>query len=153
MNHVKFIVAVLILSIAFVAVSCKKDDIFVDPAYVFLKWTHALKELGYDDYSRCEAYPKTADVFRQLYSDYYYKDLVTREIGEYNENDIKRDIDGNRYTHRMVYFECKRIDRKTDKSIESMKGEVEFIRYLDEPGSSRGWLMYNRTIIRTGTND
>ncbi|HQO40122.1 MAG TPA: hypothetical protein PK986_06620, partial [Spirochaetota bacterium] len=63
----------------------------------------------------------------------------------------RTDIDGKRYTRRMVYFECSRVERRSGKKAEEMKGEVEFIQYMDEPGVRRGWLMYSRTIIRSGT--
>ncbi len=132
--------------------SCKKDDIFVDPAYVFMKWAHAIRVMNYKEYSSCEAFAKSPDVFRELYGKNYYADLITRDLGEYNPDDIGTDIDGKRYTHRMVYFECSRINRSTGKKIESMKGEVEFIQYVDRPDSRRGWLMYSRTIVRSGAD-
>ncbi|HPS58978.1 MAG TPA: hypothetical protein PK514_12810 [Spirochaetota bacterium] len=144
--------AAVLIALAVFSGSCKNDDIFVDPAYVFMKWSHAVKVLDYTKYSSCEAFPKSADVFRELYSKYYYADLITRDLGEYNPGDVRTDIDGKKYTHRMVYFECDRIERRTAKTVESMKGEVEFIQYVDEPGSRRGWLMYSRTIIRSGTD-
>lgn len=142
----------VLIALALLAGSCKDDDIFVDPAYVFMKWSHAVKVLDYSKYSSCEAFPKSDDVFRELYGKYYYADLITRDIGEYKPGDVRTDIDGKRYTHRTVYFECSRVQRSSGKTIEAMKGEVEFIQYMDEPGSRRGWLMYSRTIIRSGTD-
>lgn len=151
----KFFFRAAIISLLFAVsqISCKRDDIFVDPAYVFMKWSHAIKTLNYNDYYTCEAYPKTEDVFRELYGNYYYSDLITRGIGTYNEKDTSKDIYGRTYTHRMVYFECQRVNRKTDKVVEYMKGEVEFIQYVQKPNSDRGWLMYNRTIIRAGADE
>ncbi|NLV66248.1 MAG: hypothetical protein GXY14_01100 [Spirochaetes bacterium] len=123
----------------------------MDPAYVFTRWSLAVKVLDYARYSSCEAFPKPPDVFRELYGKYYYADLITRDLGEYNPADVRTDIDGKRYTRRMVYFECSRVERRSGKKAEEMKGEVEFIQYMDEPGVRRGWLMYSRTIIRSGT--
>ncbi len=138
---------------AMAQVSCKKDDIFVDPAYVFLKWSYAVKSLNYGSYSTCEAFPKSDDVFRELYSNYYYDDLVTRDLGTYKEKDVRTDLYGKKYNYRTVYFECRRVERKSGRTVESMKGEVEFIQYTDKPDSDRGWLMYNRTIIRSGAEN
>jgi len=133
--------------------SCKGKKVFVDPAYIFLKWTSAVKNLNYTSYSECEAFPKADDVFRALYGGYYYTDMITRDMDPYNENDMKFDFEGKRINYRTVYFECNRVDRKTGKVIEKMKGDVDFIKYVDEPGSLRGWLMYNRTFIRTGISE
>jgi hypothetical protein len=145
------ITAAVLISLFIFAASCKKDDVFIDPAYIFMRWSYAVRVLDYAKYSSCEAFPKSPDVFRELYGKYYYADLITRDLGEYNPADVRTDIDGKRYTRRMVYFECNRVERKSEKKVEAMKGEVEFIQYMDEPGVRRGWLMYSRTIIRLGT--
>jgi len=144
-----FLIALLFF-LPFGITSCKQDDIFVDPAYVFIKWSQAVRTLDYTKYSQCEAFPRSTDVFRQLYGDYYYTDLITRDIGKFDVNDVKKDIDGSTFRHRMVYFECNRVERKSGKIVETMKGEVEFIQYTEKPLSGRGWLMYNRTIVRSG---
>lgn len=141
---------VLIMSLLLFFSSCKKQEPFVDPAYIFLKWSGAVKTLNYDDYSDCEAFPKDQDVFRNLYRDFYYGNLIIRDMEKFQENDIKTDFEGYKFNHRMLYFECKRISRETGKTVENMKGEVEFIKYTEGPKVNRGWLMHNRTLIRTG---
>jgi hypothetical protein len=72
-------------------------------------------------------------------------------MGKFNENDIKTDFEGYKFNHRMLYFECKRISRETGKTVENMKGEVEFIKYIEGSKTNKGWLMHNRTLIRRGT--
>ena len=74
------------------------------------------------------------------------------KLGEFNPNDIRVDIEGCRYNLRKVYFECKRIERKTGRAVQTMKGDIEFITYTNGPRLNKGWFMYNRTIISTGIN-
>ncbi len=145
----RILTAVLIVILTMV-VSCKEKRPFVDPAYIFLKWSSAVKNLNYKEYSECEAFPKDEIVFRELYTDFYYADLIIRELGEFNPNDIRTDIEGCKYNLRKVYFECKRIERKTGHAAQTMKGDMEFISYVNGPRKDRGWFMYNRTIISTG---
>ena len=152
MNKIHLI-SVSVISILLLFSSCKRQEPFVDPAYIFLKWSGAVKALNYKDYSECEAFPKDQDVFRNLYRDYYYSDLIIRDMGKFNENDIKTDFEGYKFNHRMLYFECKRISRETGKTVENMKGEVEFIKYIEGSKTNKGWLMHNRTLIRTGYSD
>jgi len=147
----KILAAFLVLTFAFI-LSCKEKKAFVDPVYVFMKWSSAVKNLNYREYGECEAFPKDEIVFRELYGDYYYADLLIKELGTYNENDIKNDLDGSRYNLRKVYFECKRIERRTGRAVQEMKGDIEFINYINGPKVNKGWLMYNRTIISTGIN-
>jgi len=149
MNIKKVIAITIIFTLSFIF-SCKEKKAFVDPAYVFLKWSSAVKNLDYREYSECEAFPKDEMVFRELYNDFYYADLLIRDLGIYNENDIKSDIEGYKYNLRKVYFECKRIERKTGRAVQEMKGDIEFINYINGPKLNKGWLMYNRTIISTG---
>ncbi|MCL1864413.1 MAG: hypothetical protein FWF73_01220 [Spirochaetes bacterium] len=133
--------------------SCKKKEIFVDPAYIFLKWSSAVRNLNYKEYSECEAFPKDESVFRELYGDFYLSDLIIRNIGEFNEKATKMDVNRYEYKFRRVYFECVRIKRKTGKPVQNMKGDMEFINYIDGPKKDKGWLMFNRTIINTETVD
>lgn len=149
MNKIRLI-SVLVVSLLLLFSSCKRQEPFVDPAYIFLKWSGAVKSLNYKDYSECEAFPKDQDVFRNLYRDYYYGNLIIRDMGKFNDSDIKTDFEGYKFNPRMLYFECKRISRETGKTVENMKGEVEFIKYIEGPKINRGWLMHNRTLIRTG---
>lgn len=151
MKITKILTASLVLALLFIF-SCKEKKAFIDPAYVFMKWSAAVKNLNYAEYAECEAFPKDEIVFHELYNDFYFADLLIRELGEYKENDIRSDIDGNKYNIRKVYFECKRIERKTGRAVQEMKGDIEFINYIDGPKLNKGWLMYNRTIISTGIN-
>ncbi len=151
MNIKKVVTAAVILTLSF-TISCSEKKAFVDPAFVFLKWSSAVKNLNYKEYSECEAFPKDEIVFRELYTDFYFTDLIIRELGKYNENDIDSDIDGYKYTLRKVYFECRRVERKTGRAVQDMKGDIEFINYINGPKLNKGWLMYNRTIISTRIN-
>lgn len=151
MNINKFLTALLVLVLS-IMISCKEKKAFVDPAFVFMKWSAAVKNLNYQAYSECEAFPKDEIVFRELYGDFYFTDLIIRELGEFKESDIRSDIEGNKYNFRKVYFECKRIERKTGRAVQEMKGDIEFISYISGPKLNKGWLMYNRTIISTGIN-
>ena len=77
-NKVLAVSLIFALAIIF---SCKEKKPFVDPAFVFLKWSSAVKNLNYKEYSECEAFPKDEIVFRELYTDFYYADLIIRETG------------------------------------------------------------------------
>ena len=147
----KFNVKITVLFIVplLAAGSCKNKELFLDPAYIFLKWSSAVKNLNYKEYSECEASPKDESVFKDMYGDFYLSDLVIRNIGEFNPKDTKQDIVGYEYMFRKVYFECVRINRKKGLPVQNMKGDVEFINYIDGPKKDRGWLMFNRTIIST----
>ncbi len=147
----KIIAASMIIALSF-ALSCSDKKAFVDPVYVFLKWSSAVKNLNYKEYSECEAFPKDEMVFRELYTDFYFTDLLIRELGKLDENNIKSDVEGYKFNLRKVYFECKRIERKTGRAVQEMKGDIEFINYINGPKLNKGWLMYNRTIISTGIN-
>jgi len=151
MKFNKYPAVVLILFLFFVY-SCKEKKAFVDPAYVFMKWSSAVKNLNYGQYAECEAFPKDEIVFRELYTDFYYSDLIIRELGKFDENVTGSDIDGFKYNIRKVYFECRRVERKTGRAVQEMKGDIEFINYINGPKLNKGWLMYNRTIISTGIN-
>jgi hypothetical protein len=145
-----FTAGLMLIFMMLIIFSCKEKKAFVDPVYVFMKWSEAVKNLNYKEYSECEAFPKDDIVFRELYGDFYFADLIIRELGEYNQNDIKIDSTGYKYNLRKVYFECKRIERKSAKAVQEMKGDVEFVNFINGPNINRGWLMYNRTIISTG---
>ncbi|RPI91795.1 MAG: hypothetical protein EHM32_10125 [Spirochaetales bacterium] len=71
--------------IALVAVGCKKTDKTPEPAYVITKWARAIQDMNYQNYSRCEAYPKSEAVFRDMYRDYYLTDLMVTSVEDANE--------------------------------------------------------------------
>lgn len=148
----KYIILILLAVILSSITSCKKKEAFVDPAYVFLKWSSAVKNLNYKEYSECEAFPKDDLVFRELFRDYYFSGLQIRNLGKYNENELKSDPEGHRYRLRKVYFECNRVERRTSRIVQEMKGDVEFVSFTNGPNADRGWLMYNRTFIATEIN-
>ncbi len=141
----KILLIVLLLLFVF---SCKEKPLFVDPAYVLMKWADAVKNMNYREYSECEAFPKDFSVFNELYRNYYYTDFLINEMGRYSDKNIRTDSEGNSYNYRIIHFECFRIERKTGRAVENMKGDVEFIKYLESPKAERGWLMSNRTIVR-----
>ncbi len=144
------IAVLFLLVVPFLLPSCGNKQAFVDPVYVFMKWSGAVKKLNYKEYAECEAFPKDEIVFKELYGDHYYSDFLIRELGKYDENDIQSDSEGQKYNHRKVYFECKRVERRTGRAVQQMKGDIEFISYINGPKVNSGWLMYNRTIISTG---
>lgn len=139
---------VLLILIAAVFFSCKKEPVFVDPAFILMKWGDAVKKMNYREYAECEAFPKDVNVFNELFKNYYYSDFLISEMDKYDEKNIKKDAQGRSFNSRLIYFECLRVDRKTGDPVENMKGDIEFIRYIDKPHSERGWLMSNRTIVR-----
>ena len=143
---------ILFIVLAALLSSCTQKEAFVDPVYVFMKWSSAGKNMNYKEYSECEAFPKDDLVFREFFGDFYFSDLQIRELGKYNENELKSDSNGYKYRLRKVYFECKRVERKTSRIVQEMKGDVEFVNYTNGPNMNRGWLMYNRTFIATGIN-
>jgi hypothetical protein len=145
----KKIITLIFAAALLLVISCKKKEIFVDPAYIFLKWSSAVRSLNYKEYSECEAFPKDESVFRELYGNFYLTGLTIRNLGKFNEKDTKTDAAGYEYKFRSVYFECVRIIRKTGRPVQNMKGDVEFINYIDGPKKDKGWLMFNRTIINT----
>lgn len=146
------ITGILLFIIILVIPSCKQKQAFVDPVYVFMKWSSAVKNMNYREYTECEAFPKDDLVFRELFGDYYFSDLQIRDLGKYNESELKSDSEGYKYHLRKVYFDCKRVERKTSRIVQEMKGDVEFVNYTNGPNVNRGWLMYNRTFIATGIN-
>lgn len=139
---------ILISIIVFCSFSCKEKPVFVDPAFILMKWGDAVKKMNYREYSECEAFPKDIRVFNDLYRNYYYSDFLISEAAKYKEENIKTDALGKKFNYRIIYFECLRTERKTGKPVENMKGDIEFIKYIDKPDSDRGWIMSNRTIVR-----
>ncbi len=66
MNKIHLIsVSVIVILLLFS--SCKRQEPFVDPAYIFLKWSGAVKALNYKDYSECEAFLKIR-MFLEIYT-------------------------------------------------------------------------------------
>ena len=138
----------LILIILFVIVSCKKEKKFAEPEYIFLKWSRAIEAFNYTDYKACEAYPKSEPVFREIYKETYFTDLMVTEIERLDENKVQKDSKGNSYLSRNVRFECAEVRRRDKKPIGILRGDVDFVKFNDGERAQKGWLMWNRKIIR-----
>ncbi len=152
MKKIKFFILVSVFIFLVVSfTSCKEKKAFVEPTFVFMKWSDAIKKLNYRYYSECEVFPKERSVFSEIYGDHYYSDVFVKNLGDYDEENIRTDSEGNRFNHRKVYFECRRISRKTGMPVQNMKGDVLFVKYLSGARADKGWLMFNRTIIRSGS--
>lgn len=138
----------LLLVPALILASCKKEKKFTAPEIIFSKWARAIETLDYPAYASCEAYPKSEGVFREMFRDSYYADLMVLEVEKLNEKNILKDHQGNSYIKRNVQFECNEIRRKDRKPVRLLRGDVDFIRFTDGERQNRGWLMWNRKIIR-----
>jgi hypothetical protein len=144
MNRILLIMMVPLL----LAISCKKEKKFAEPEYIFSKWTHAIETFNYIDYAACEAYPKSEPVFRDMFKDSYYADLMVTEVEKFDEKKIAKDSKGNSYISRNVQFECTEVRRNGKKPLRLLRGDVDFIKFADGDRKKQGWLMWNRKIIR-----
>ncbi len=133
--------------IALVVVGCKKTDKTPEPAYVITKWARAIQDMNYQYYSRCEAYPKSEAVFRDMYRDYYLADLMVTSVEEANEKDVRRDQDGNPFIHRALTFEASAVKRATGRPYQVVRGDAVFIKFTEGKMAAQGWLMSNRTFV------
>jgi len=138
----------LALAVALAVISCKKEKKFAEPEYIFAKWTRAIERLNYKEYASCEAFPKEEPVFREIYRDYYYTDLMVTEVEKLDEKKIHKDPMGHAFISRNVQFECTEIRRSDRKPLMLLRGDVDFIRYIEGGRAAQGWLMWNRKIIR-----
>ncbi|HNW30658.1 MAG TPA: hypothetical protein PKN50_19435 [Spirochaetota bacterium] len=144
----KTIVLVPVLILTLAVFSCKKEKKFAEPEYIFAKWARAIESLNYADYAACEAYPKSEGVFREMFRDTYYADLMVTDVEKLNEKNVLKDHLGKSYIKRNVQFECSEIRRRDRKPLRLLRGDVDFINYVDNDRSRKGWLMWNRKIIR-----
>ncbi len=138
----------LALAVALAVISCKKEKKFAEPEYIFAKWTRAIERLNYKEYASCEAFPKEEPVFREIYRDYYYTDLMVTGVEKLDEKKIHKDPMGHAFISRNVQFECTEIRRSDRKPLMLLRGDVDFIRYIEGGRAAQGWLMWNRKIIR-----
>ncbi len=125
--------------------SCKEPPEFEEPSRVLAKWALAIKQLNHSLYRSCEAFPKQAAVFAEIYRDFYYDDLTVIESERKDSGEQQKDHEGNLFRSREVSFECYVVSRKTGKRVRKMNGSVSMIKY-SEKRSSEGWLMFNRTL-------
>ncbi|MDY6935483.1 MAG: hypothetical protein SVZ03_14815 [Spirochaetota bacterium] len=138
----------LVLSVFIIFESCKSEDRFVEPNYVLGRWAKSIEKLNYREYCRYEAYPKTESVFKKMYKDYYILDLMTTDIEEADEKNIRKDQEGNSYLHRALSFEGAVVNRSNKKPYQLLRGNAVFIRYIDGKRKRDGWLISNRTLMR-----
>ena len=138
----------LALAVALAVLSCKKEKKFTEPEYIFAKWTRAIEKLNYKDYASCEAFPKEEAVFKELYRESYYADLMVTGADKLDEKKIHKDPKGDAFISRNVQFECTEIRRSDRKPLMLLRGDVDFIRYTEGSRAAKGWLMWNRKIIR-----
>ena len=129
---------------------CKKEKKFTEAYYILGKWTAATRNLDYRAYRECEANPKESAVFNEMFRDRYYDSARVISISKLDEDDIHKDPLGMAFMHREVSFECTEISRRTGRTIQAVKGDVLFIHYTEGKRKNDGWLMLNRTMIRTG---
>jgi hypothetical protein len=108
----------------------------------------AVKNLNYQAYRECEAYPKSRELFREMYKEYYLVDLFMGKIEDLDREDIKKGPNNTRYLKRNVSFTVKTVNRKNAKTGYTIRGDVDFIRFLEGARSDDGWLMSNRSLIR-----
>jgi len=138
----------ILLVILLAVISCKKEKKFAEPEYIFSKWARSIETFNYIDYASCEAYPKSEPVFRDMYRENYYTDLMVKEIEKFDEKKVKMDGKGDSFISRNVQFECTEIRRKDKKPVRVLRGDVDFIKFIDGDRTKQGWLMWNRKIIR-----
>ncbi|MCL2026495.1 MAG: hypothetical protein FWG92_06800 [Leptospirales bacterium] len=142
----KKIIALLFLPLFLFA--CKEKARFVEADIILNKWSKASETLNYEEYKKCEAYPKEKAVFNEIHKDYYFSNVTVTKVEDLNERDIRTDFEGNSFIKRNVFFECLEFDRQTQKERQIIKGEVFFIKFMDSAREKEGWLMANRTFIR-----
>lgn len=131
-----------------VILSCKKKERIPEPGFVLGKWSNAIKELKYSDYRKYEAYPKSNEVFREIYKDEYFTDIMVTGIEEVDYDDVKRDFNDNSYISCSVTFEGIAVKRQDDKPYQTIRGDVLFVQFTNGDRSKDGWLISNRSIIR-----
>lgn len=141
----RFIILVIVAAAAIS--SCKKGDKFVEPSFVLNQWGRAIQNLNYQEYARCEAYPKSEPVFREMYRDYYFSDIMAVRIDEPDKKSVKEDYEGNPYIHCMVSFEAGVVKRATGRPYQVMRGDAVFIKFVEGKRAKQGWLMSNRTMV------
>ncbi len=142
----KYLCLPILLTI--VVLGCKKEKKFIEPDYIFAKWARAIDTLNYADYRSCEAYPKSETVFHEMFRDTYYADLMVTGVEKLDEKKVRKDTNGASYLVRNVQFECTEVRRKDRKAVRLLRGDVDFIKYIDGDRQKQGWLMWNRKIIR-----
>jgi hypothetical protein len=125
---------------------CGKEK-FAGPQQVLAKWTRAIQELNYTEYAQCEAYPKGADVFAEMYRDFYFTDMMVTSLEEPSEKDVRRDYDGNPYIHCALSFEAGVVKRGAARPSQVARGDAVFMKFTEGKRARQGWLVSNRTFV------
>lgn len=141
----RFIILILLAAAFFP--SCKEKKKFVEPSFVLNRWGRAIQNLNYREYAMCEAYPKSEPVFREMYRDYYFSDIVTVRIEDPDRKNLREDYEGNRFMHCMVSFEAGVVKRSTAKQYRIVRGDAVFIKFMEGKRAKQGWLISNRTMV------
>ena len=81
--------------------------------------------------------------------DFYIVDIMTTEPEGEDEKNVRKDHNSNTFTYRTVSFEGAVVKRSTGKSYQLVRGDAVFIKFLDGKRIKDGWLISNRTMIRT----
>ena len=130
------------------ALSCKKEKKFTEPDHILRKWSNATETLNYTEYRKCEAYPKELPVFRELYRDRYLAEVTISKIEDLDEKNVQKDHEDKPYIFRRVYFDCVEVQRSTRRPVNTIRGDVMFIKFIDSTRKNEGWLMSNRTLMK-----
>lgn len=138
---------ILFFLLIFALFNCKKEDNFVEPANILNKWAGAIQELNYHKYTECEAYPKSDEVFKEMYKDYYITDLMVTSVDDIDKKNIRRDYEGNEYIHRSVGFEGNVVKRSNGKPYQVLRGDAIFIKFINGKRARDGWFISNRTLV------
>lgn len=135
------------LVIAALFTSCKDESRFVEPNYVLRRWASAIQQMNYREYATCEAHPKSEAVFREMYREYYLVDVMATEVDDAESAEELKDAEGWRYLRRQLDFEATVVSRKGGKQSGLIRGNVEFVKYIDGKRAKDGWMLSNRTLI------
>ena len=138
----------LLIFICFTAITCKKKEKIPEPGYVLQKWSKAIKELDYTNYRKCVAYPKSEVEFREMYKKEFFIDIMAVNVGEVDNDNIRKDHKDNSFKSCSVFFQGAVIKRKADEPYQIIRGDVLFVQFIDGERKKDGWLISNRTIIR-----
>jgi hypothetical protein len=144
----KKIILLSAVIILFILPTCKEKEKDPEPGFILQKWSKAIEKFDYSNYSKCEAYPKSDPVFREIYRDDYFTDIMVIDVKDADIEKVYKDHDGNSYIQRNVTFEGTAVKRSTGKPYQAISGDIVFIKFTDGKRSSDGWLIFNRTITR-----
>jgi len=144
----KYVVAVLLIGAAALT-SCKKPEKPAEPAGILKKWAEATEKIDYKTYKKYEVNPKEHRVFREIFRTYFLRDIMIISTEELDRKDIHSDHAGNKYIKSNVIFTATEVSRKTRAPVQMVRGEVLFVKYSEGSRKDDGWLMFNRTLIRT----